>query len=102
MPNAKYNRGAHYERQTMQKLEREGYRCHRMAGSHGIYDVIAYNDKTCRLIQVKSTQKNVLMRVYRPDLSKMFLDETPINFTKELWVYGLVNGKKGLLKISVF
>lgn len=101
MPNKKYNRGAYYERQTIQRLELENYCCYRMAGSHGAYDVIAYNNNICRLIQVKSTQKRAIYTVYKKDLFNIFSDNVPVNFFKELWVYGIVNERKGVLKICV-
>ena len=102
MPNAKYNRGAYYERKTMLSLEEVGMNAYRAAGSHGVFDVIAYDDHICRLVQVKSTQKSVRHSLYRQDLLKIFLSKTPENFTRELWIYGLVDGKKkGVVKVCV-
>jgi len=44
-----------YENELFDILERRGYRCVRSAGSRGAADLIAFNDKICRVIQVKTT-----------------------------------------------
>ena len=101
MPNNKYLRGAYYERKTITNLEEKGYVASRTAGSHGVFDVIAFNDNHFRLIQIKSTQNSVKMGFYRKDLTNITNIVNPDNSTKELWIYGKVNGKNGVLKICV-
>lgn len=39
MPNRAYQRGANFERAVIKKLEAEGWRCQRSAGSHGPADI---------------------------------------------------------------
>lgn len=101
MPNRAYDRGAYYERRTMKTLEDLGYDVYRTAGSHGVFDVIAYNASFFRLIQVKSTLNNVKMGFYRKDIKSILSVSQPEACTKELWIYGKINNKKGVLKICV-
>lgn len=101
MPNRRYLRGAYYERKAIASLEDAGYNANRSAGSHGVYDIIAYNSNHFRLIQIKSTQNKVGMGFYRKDLVEIFKTTCPPNGIKELWIYGKINGKNGVLKICV-
>ena len=51
--NANYNRGVAQERALIRKLEGMGYTCVRSAGSHTPFDVVAWDGRHIRLIQVK-------------------------------------------------
>ena len=53
MMATKYQRGAALERRCIKRLEREGWRCVRSAGSHGPFDVVAYHHLAWLCIQVK-------------------------------------------------
>lgn len=101
MPNRKYRSGARYERSVIDGLTRKSYSCYRAAGSRGVFDVIAYNNRICRFIQVKSTARGVQIGLYKEDLNKIFNEELPHFCTKELWVYGRIKNRRGVLKVCV-
>ena len=48
-----YEKGIRFERRCKKKLELEGYTVIRSAGSHGPFDLVAFNHHDIRLIQVK-------------------------------------------------
>ena len=50
-----YRRGARMEYKAIEDLRSEGFDAQRVAGSHGPFDIIAWNASTVRLIQVKYT-----------------------------------------------
>jgi len=77
-----YVKGRSYEYRTMKILEAEGYVCIRAAGSHGNYDVIAYNHEHVKFIQVKF---NCFLT--KNEKSSFLLDQVPSNVIKEVWVY---------------
>lgn len=54
MANRNYNRGRQLEYRTIKNFEAMGCVAMRSAGSHGLADVIAWNEQTIWLIQVKS------------------------------------------------
>ena len=49
-----YRKGAHRERRSAEFLELAGYTVHRIAGSHGEWDLIAIDAVGGLLVQVKS------------------------------------------------
>lgn len=53
MPNRNYRRGRAYEYRVVKMLEATGFTATRTAGSHGCFDVMAFNGQQLRLIQVK-------------------------------------------------
>jgi len=53
MPNRNYLKGRRAEYKTIETLKNEGYICLRTAGSHGHYDVVAWDDYDVYFIQVK-------------------------------------------------
>ena len=67
-------KGSRRERQFLEKLTKEGYLCHRIAGSGvgstAICDIIAIKDGVPHLIEVKSRKK-----VYYTRESKVQLEE---------------------------
>lgn len=75
-------KGNERERKTMSRLEAVGYTCTRAAGSHGLWDVIAYNAVSVRLIQVKSNR-----RPGSVELEALQNTRVPSNCTKEIWVW---------------
>ena len=56
MPNKNYLRGVVVERKAKEELEQRGYTVFRCAGSHGIFDLIAFSTKDKRLVQCKRTK----------------------------------------------
>ena len=56
MPNKNYLRGVVVERKAKEELEQRGYTVFRCAGSHGIFDLIAFSTKDIRLVQCKRTK----------------------------------------------
>ena len=55
MPIKTKDKGARAEREAKHLLESEGYFCTKSGGSLGVYDLVAINKKSIRLIQVKAT-----------------------------------------------
>lgn len=51
--NKRYENGANFERQIRKQLEAEGYIASRSAGSHGEFDVLAFNGLLVHAIQAK-------------------------------------------------
>ena len=85
MPRTNYQRGADRERYVQKELEKYGYRTIRSAGSHGDWDVIAYNGIGFRLIQIKYFQKHTsIPAVVREQLEEI---RVPPNTSKEWWSY---------------
>lgn len=84
MGNSKYTSGRNKEYQTKQVLEKEGYIVLRSAGSKGVFDIVAIGDTVVRLIQVKSTIKDVK---FNDEIERLRSINTPACCTKELWVY---------------
>lgn len=53
-----YERGKRMERQAVEDLEALGYGAQRTAGSHGPFDVIAWDESMVMLIQVKRSDES--------------------------------------------
>ena len=51
-----YRKGARNEYRSMRLLEALGYQCVRAAGSHGPFDLVAFNASGLLLVQVKSNE----------------------------------------------
>jgi Holliday junction resolvase-like predicted endonuclease len=54
MSNAAYEKGRRAENEAQRMLERDGYEVARSAGSHGPADLIAWNEREIRFIQIKA------------------------------------------------
>lgn len=57
MSNRNYVNGANFERKVKKEWESQGYLCFRTAGSHGVADIIAIDNKVASLIQCKTSNK---------------------------------------------
>ena len=82
-----YVNGRRKEYDTLRILREEGYIAFRTAGSHGIWDVLAYKDGHWRVIQVKYKCK--------PSIAEWMAvkaEIVPSNTRKEVWIW--VSGKK--------
>lgn len=81
--NANYRKGRAREWRTVKMLESAGYTAYRMAGSHGMVDVIAVSPLGVRLVQVKSGKANIT------PLEREALEafRKPANATVEVWRY---------------
>ena len=77
-PKAKGTRAEH---RTMELLGKAGYYCVRMAGSHGLFDVIAIGTQVTRCISVKCGTR-YCSAVEREQLE---LFKAPPHHTKEIW-----------------
>lgn len=77
-PKAK---GARQERRVIKILETAGYYCVKTGGSLGMWDILAFNSNTMRLIQVKS---NYCRPAEREGLE---LFKAPSFCSKELWIF---------------
>lgn len=82
-----YRRGYEKETLAMAVLEEQGYECCRAAGSHGHFDVIAWNKEHIRFIQLKR-EKIPTNNTYSAERKKMATSTMPANGRMELWVWG--------------
>lgn len=86
-PTTKYVKGRAIEYKVMDFLKGKGYAVTRAAGSKGVFDVIAYNARVVRFIQVKLTAKRNVKQ-YKKELDTILATDVPKDFcTRELWVY---------------
>jgi len=83
-----YANGARRERQLVALLEERGYACQRSAGSHGPFDIIAWNSKKHLHIQVKPAGK-----WDHDDLQRML--DSPLPPRTELWLVEYERGAWG-------
>jgi hypothetical protein len=75
-----YEKGRRGEYQIIKLLKSAGYDANRTAGSHGMYDVIAVNKTSVRLIQAKINEP------ITPADRETFQDFlVPKNVSKEIW-----------------
>ncbi|MCJ7804469.1 hypothetical protein MUP35_01915 [Patescibacteria group bacterium] len=79
-----YNSGRNYEYKAVEELQQEGYSAQRFAGSHSSFDVLAFNELVIRLIQVKSTEKDL---DFKNEIAEMEKIKVPPCCNKELWVW---------------
>ena len=77
-----YEKGRAAEYKAMHQLRADGYAVLRTAGSHGMYDVIAWNPDTVRFIQIKRDCKPT-----KGELAALEAAHVPDGCTKELWTY---------------
>ena len=78
-----YNRGAQCERALIAKLEGMGYHCVRSAGSHTPVDVVAWDSRHIRFMQVKRGELSP--NEIRSTLEALAEMEGPGNRQYELW-----------------
>ena len=75
-------KGSRQERKVKKILENQGYICLKSAASLGIFDLICFNGREIRFIQVKSN--------YCPLKEKKKIERfkvIPINGQKEIWIF---------------
>jgi Holliday junction resolvase len=80
-----YLTGYRAEKTAMAQLKGEGFEVMRSAGSHGFWDIVAYNRRVVRFIQLKviGTGEKRIFSKLRDDLA---LVEMPPYVVKELWI----------------
>jgi len=89
MANLKYNQGRMLEYRTMDKLAEIGEMPFRMAGSHGLCDVISFAKSHVRMVQVKSGSASM-----GPAERESFaLLPCPVGTIKQIWAWKKVKGK---------
>jgi Holliday junction resolvase len=76
-------KGSRNEHKAMRILQAAGYNTTRAAGSFGMFDVIAINTQTIRLIQVKTNRD--ASPVEREKIA--FFNGLPANATREIWIF---------------
>jgi hypothetical protein len=87
-----YARGREKEYQAKDELEKMGFTCVRMAGSHGQFDLISWDEHKVRMIQCKR-EKDKTKKICTPDTNypedakKIKETKTPHYVTKELWIW---------------
>ena len=77
-----YEKGRTAEYKAMLQLREDGYAVLRTAGSHGMYDVVAWNPTEVRFIQVKLNCKPT-----ERELAALEAAHVPHGCSKELWTY---------------
>lgn len=71
MANKNYVSGRNFEYATQREYERKGYNTVRAAGSHGVYDVIAFHkDKKPVFIQCKAVTTEAQQKKLIADFTK--------------------------------
>lgn len=89
VPNRRYAIGRRREYKSMEILEAAGYSCFRMAGSHGIFDIIGIGSSDVLLVQVKSDTR----KIDEVDLEQMREFPAPENCKKLVHTW---TARKGL------
>lgn len=82
----KYSKGRRFEYKIMRLLKADGYNVLRSAGSHGLYDIVAWNSKEVRFIQAKHKDY-----VSPQEINKIWEDSMPAVCRREIWY--LKNGR---------
>ena len=80
-----YQRGVYAERKCMAFLRAIGFTAVRTAGSHGPFDVIAWNKYGVRLVQVKRSNKQ--RKPSQKERDGIEAETAPWNCSKEVWIY---------------
>lgn len=93
MPNKNYVRGRDLEYRIIKLLENAGYNAIRTAGSHGVFDVIAWDGLCVRFIQAKRTETSSTK--YDIDIERIQDTDIPKQSTAELWVWYAPKDEKG-------
>jgi len=88
MANRNYERGRKLEYRTMEILEGIGETSLRMAGSHGLCDVVSISRSYLRLVQVKSGSAT-MTPAEREAFKNM---PCPANTIKQIWTWKKVKG----------
>lgn len=82
-----YKRGATFERKVQSLLEEQGWNTLRAAGSHGCYDVIAWDKQSVRFIQCKIVDKEVdIEKHFAKEIEQIRSVQIPYGHFRELWV----------------
>jgi len=79
---SQYRRGYRIERIARKNLEDQGYYVIRSAGSKGLFDLIAINQREVKLIQIKKG------RIDRGETERLKeFTNCPANARKEIWIW---------------
>lgn len=87
-----YQRGTRFERSLMKDLNEQGYDTLRTAGSHGAFDVVAFNSDCVIFIQCKvekTSPTSIISKYkkYKSDIDRIGLTKLPKHaIVKELTV----------------
>lgn len=95
LPNANFRKGYRVELLAKAELEKEGYYVVRSAGSHSLFDLVAFDCSGVRLIQLKSFSKKGYSNPQTNWHNEAANICIPINCTKEIWVY---KSREGFIK----
>jgi len=88
--------GSSVEREVFKILKERGFYVIKSAGSLGLFDIWAVNDKELKLIQVKSVHKKINPTiVFREEIEK--IRQAKCIGNKEFWVRFLINKKTNSL-----
>lgn len=84
--NKAYVKGRRLEYRALKALEADGYMASRTAGSHGVFDIVAFKGiEPALLIQVKCNISEAAAMKELKKMRKLFHEFVPANF--EVWVY---------------
>ena len=94
MARTNYERGREVEYKCRKELEKEGFRTVRTSGSKGDWDVIAYNNKVVRFIQLKrEKERRGHYPAIRNEIREIGLPNT-LKIVRELWIWTDYEGWK--------
>lgn len=79
-----YSRGYAFENWLCRELGDQGFDAVRTAGSHGVFDILAFDENRFVLIQCKTTRSKTWN--YKKDIEKLMLTSVPANTVKLLAV----------------
>lgn len=79
-----YSRGYAFENRLCRELGDQGYDAIRAAGSHGLFDILAFNAERFVLIQCKTTRSKTWN--YKRTVEMLMLTSVPVNTVKLLAV----------------
>lgn len=79
---SRYQKGYRVERKAIEELKRKGFSVVRSAGSHGVVDIVAFNEKKYLLLQIKSNNK-----APKEEQKRLASLPSPENSEKQIWVH---------------
>jgi hypothetical protein len=93
MPNKNYIRGRVKEYEAIKMLQDSGFTCIRASGSHGLFDLIGWNENEVRFIQCKREKKRTALKEfnidseYKEDAEHIRGTFVPSQASREMWIW---------------
>jgi len=88
MPRSPYRKGARYEYYVKQLLEEKGYLVVRTAGSHGPFDLIAFDKRNNLILLVQVKKSNYIPKHVKESLKALagIYTVKPVAYLQGRWV----------------